>query len=160
MHCKTWGVTPVLVGLQGVGVVNLTPALTKTAASDLTEREEIIDHLLELLSADNYIPNRQDEPYRRAIYREYLRHQQQDYSEYLNEVDVIVRGAPGDDRDAFVEATISVFRAHDLKPSFTFEPPNEEGRNPELLIRDMPIIAGKPTRKMFDKAVRKSFTDW
>ena len=160
MHCKTWGVTPVLVGIQSVGIVKLRPALEKAAAAGITDREALIDFLLEELSADNYIPNRQDEPYRRAIYREYLKHQKQDFSDFLNEVDVVVRGEPGDDRDAFVDATVSVFAAHDLKPRITFEPPNEEGPNPELLIRDMTVITGKPTRKMFDNAVRKSFSDW
>ncbi len=160
MHCKTYGVTPVLVGLQSIGIVKLRAALDQTDASSLTEPKELLDYLIDVLAADNYIPDRQDEPYRRAIWREYLRHKKEDLTDFYAEIEVTVRGEPGEDRDAFVEATTSVFGDHELKPLITFAPPNEEGRNPELLIRDMSIIKGKPTRKMFDKAVRKSFTDW
>jgi hypothetical protein len=160
VHCKTYGVTPVLIGLQGVGIVKLRPALDQTAASGLTEPEELLDFLIDVLAADNYIPNRQDEPYRRAIWREYLRFQKQDVSDFYSDVEVTVRGEPGEGRDAFVATAESVFADHELKPIVTFEPPNKEGRNPELLIRDMSVVSGKPTRKMFDKAVRKSFSDW
>ncbi len=160
MHCKTYGVTPVLVGLQGVGIVKLRPALEQTDASGLTDPEELLDYLLEQLAADNYIPDRQDEPYRRAIWREYLRYKKEDLTDFYSEIEITVRGEPGEERDAFVETTGSVFADHALKPLVTFEPPNEEGPNPELLIRDLSIISGKPTRRMFDKAVRKSFSDW
>ena len=55
--CENWGVTPVLIGLHRVGLVGLGEALNRADASGLSgDREAIVDLLIKVLSADNYLP--------------------------------------------------------------------------------------------------------
>ena len=107
MRCGgSFGVTPILVGLNRVGIVGLGDALKQIDAEGLTEREAIVDRLIETLSPDNYLPESQREAFRIALWREYLRFKGRDLRPFYSEIDVTVRSEPGDERDRFVDLTI------------------------------------------------------
>ncbi len=161
MGCKTFGVSQVLIGLHRVGLVGLKDALELVRVSALKERQEVVDHLVASLASDNYIPAGQDEAYRTTLWREYLRYRGKDISHLYTEVEVKVRGEPGEDRDQLTEMADSVFGEFELKPMYTFLPAGEEGPYPQLVVGDdSTIIRGLVGRQAFKSAVRKSFTDW
>jgi len=158
--CRSYGVNTVLVGLHRVGLVGLEEALKKAEDSGLDEQAAITDLLLETLSAENYIPEAQKAPFRTALWREYLRRRGEDFSDFLSEIEVTVRGEAGEGREAFVETLGSVFREIELKPLLSFSPPGDPGPNPQLVIDDEIIVRGLQSRQAFKTAVRKSITDW
>jgi hypothetical protein len=161
MHSRGYqSVTKVLIGLQQVGVVGLREAFKNTDASGLTEREAIVDLIMEALAHHNYIPASEVESYRQAVWRELLRYRGEDFRHVYSEVDVVVRGVPGDERDRFVETLASVFGDFELKPRIVFAPPDAEGPHPQLLIFDEPIVKGCLNRKDFKQAVRKHISHW
>jgi hypothetical protein len=124
------------------------------------DREAIVDLLMDALSADNYIPDPDSEPFRIAMWREYLRYRKEDFREFFSPVDVVVRGDEGDERDRFVERVEDVFSDFELKPEVTYAPAGGEGRNPQLVIHDETIVQGLQSRQNFKTAVRRSITDW
>lgn len=158
--CKDPRVTPVLVGLQRIGYVGLADAIRKAAAAGLDEREATVEFLLDALAAENYLPDRSDPFVRTAMWREYLRHRGEDFREFLSEVDVVVRGDPGDGRDAFVNTLREILAEIDLKPAIAFAAPARNGRNPQLVIRDEIVVAGIVGIDRFRSAVRRSVSDW
>jgi hypothetical protein len=158
--CKTFGVTQVMVGLYRVGLVGLRQALEAVEGEGLTDREAIVDRIIGELGRDNYLPDRQLEAFRPALWREYLRYRGEDFREFFSEVAVTVRGEPGEERDRFVELARSVFAEHELRPVFSYAAPDAEGPNPVLLIGDHQVVAGMSTKDRFSAAVRKSFSDW
>jgi hypothetical protein len=160
VRCATFGVTQVLVGLFRVGVVNLGPALEEIDQSGLSEREAVVDRLLDILAPDNFIRDRDDAQFRKALWREYLRHKGEDFREFYSDVEVVVRAEAGDERDALVELTRSVFAEYELEPLFSYAPPDEEGPSPHLLVGDHTIVRGASNRKHLKSAVHKSFADW
>jgi hypothetical protein len=161
MHARGHqSVTKVLIGLQQVGVVGLREALKDADASGLTERKAIVDRITEALAPHNYIPASAVEPYRQAVWREFLRHRGEDFRHVYSEIDVVVRGVPGDERDRFVETLVSVFGDFELKPRIAFAPPEAEGPYPQLLICDEPIVKGFLNRKDFTQTVRKHISHW
>jgi hypothetical protein len=153
-------VTQILVGLHQVGVVGLWPALDAAASSGLSDREEIVDLLMAALAADNYVPTGLVEDYRVALWREYLRHRGEDFSEFFSKVDVTVRGGPGENRDRFVDLTRSVFAEFELAPIIEFDGVGGDDQTPRLLIDDHEVVAGLTSRDRFRTAVRKSFSHW
>ena len=90
MGCASFGVTQVLVGLHRVGVVGLDDALKRAEASGLEDREAKIDLMVEELKSDNFMPPGQTAAFRRALWREYLRRRNEDFSDYLSEAEVTV----------------------------------------------------------------------
>ncbi len=160
MGCRNFGISMTLIGLHQIGIVGLKDALAAAAQSGLREQEAVLDLIITELSTDNFIPDHQREPYRRTIWREYLRHRGEDFSDFYSEVELIVRGDPGADRDAFVATLISVFAEFELKPLIIFAEPDADGPNPQLVIGDEPVVQGLPSRRNFKIAVRKRITDW
>jgi hypothetical protein len=158
--CRSFGVNTILVGLHRVGLVGLEEALKKASESGLADREELIELLLDTLTGENYVPETQREAFGLALWREYLRYRGEDFSEFLSEIEVTVRGEEGERRDAFVETLGSVFREIELKPLIVFAPPAEPGPNPQLVINDEIIVRGVQSRQAFKTAVRRSITDW
>lgn len=143
-----------------MGLVGLLDAMKKADASGLTDREEIVDCLVETLSEENFIPEGQLGDFRITIWREYLRFKDQDFSEFLSAIDVTVRAEPGEPRDAFVGMLRSVMADFELRPIVSFAPPGEDGRNPQLVINDEVIVRGIQSRQNFKASVRRSISDW
>lgn len=160
MGCRSFGVNTVLVGLHRVGLVGLEEALRKAAESGLEDREELTRLLLDTLTAENYVPEAQREAFGLALWREYLRYRGEDFSEFLSEIEVTVKGGEDERREAFVETLGSVFREIELKPAIAFAPPADPGPNPQLVINDEVIVRGMQSRQAFKTAVRRSITDW
>jgi hypothetical protein len=158
--CATSGVTKVLIGLQRVGLVGLREALQDAVARGLTDREAIVEHLIRVLSEDNYFPDPGSPALRTALWREYLRDRGEDYSAYFTEVEVVVRGEPGGERDRLVEMTREVFAGFELRPLITLAPPGAPGGTPELAVGERVIVAGAPDEETFRAAVRHSLSDW
>jgi hypothetical protein len=158
--CKGFGIDTVLVGLDRVGVVGLRDAFESAERSGRVDREAMLDLLMEILQADNYVPDAQNEAFRTAVWREYLRYKGQDFRDFLSEVEVVIRGDAGHDRDRFVEMTHEVLRTFELKPVPRFEPASPEGPNPQLVINDDAVVRGMQTHASFKTAVRKSISHW
>jgi hypothetical protein len=157
--CKSYGINQILVGLNRIGVTGLVELLGSVDQRGLEDRDSIVAYLLEALAREHYIPDRQLDDFRVALWREYLRYRGEDMSEFFSEVEVTVRGG-GEDLDRFVEMTRSVFAEFELKPIITLEPEKGDGPYPQLCVRDEAIIRGNLNRPQFKQAVRKSFTDW
>jgi hypothetical protein len=160
MRCKDYGVKQIMVGLHQVGVVGLRKALQQVDDSGVSDREAIVDRLIEILVTDNYIPDRTDDDFRMSIWREYLRHRGEDISPFFSRVAVSVRGEPGERRDEFVAMAKDVFAGHELAPDIGYDDADDGGNTPELLIDDHVVVAGMLSRTAFNTAVRKSFSDW
>ena len=160
MSCRSPGVPQILVGVNRVGIVGLRDALARAAESGLTEREEIVDFLLEALAADNYMPASRTDDFRIAVWREYLRFREEDFSEFFSEIDVTVAGEAGDERDGFLEMLNAIFTEFELRPVVAFAPPGGDGPDPQLIIDDEIIVRGLQSRHSFKAAIHKSISDW
>ena len=160
MGCKSFGISQILIGLYRVGVSGLADALKTATESGLSDRDAILNLLIETLSAGNYIPEGQIEAYRTALWREYLRYNKKDFSAFFSEASVVVRGEPGEELDRFLRMTSSVFADFELKPVIRFEPPDRNGPNPQVIVGEDVIVRGMPDRTQFKNAVQKSLTDW
>jgi hypothetical protein len=160
MQCSNTGSDAILVGLHRVGVVGLRAGLAKVDESGLEDRDAIVDLLIETLAADNYVPEPQLEPFRIAIWREYLRHKDRDITPFYSEIEVAVHGEPGAARDGFVQMMREVFGDFELKPVITLAPASESGTDPRLVINDETIVKGLQSRRSFKAAVHKSISDW
>jgi hypothetical protein len=160
VRCQVPGAPQILVGINRVGIVGLRDALARAGDCGLTEREEIVDFLLEALATDNYIPANRTEDFRIALWREYLRSRNEDFSEFFSEIEVTVAGEVGEKRDGFLELLNTVFTEFELKPVVAFAPPSEDGPNPQLIIDDEIIVRGLQSRHSFKAAIHKSISDW
>jgi hypothetical protein len=157
MHFKDKSVTPIRVGLDQVGIVGLHHALKGTDDLDPEDPEAVVDRLMEILRPRNYIPEGQEDAYRTALWRELMRHRGRDFSPWYSELPVTVRGAPGDERDRFVELVSSVLATHELRPVFQFD---DGGPRLELVIRDEVVATGPQNRASLDRAVRRTLSHW
>jgi hypothetical protein len=153
-------VAQILVGLHRVGLVGLRQACEKVAAAGLAEREEIVDRLLVELAADNFIPESQEEAYRTSLWREYLRFSGKAFSEFFSEIEVTVRGEPGEDRDRLAVLCESVFAEFELRPVLELKGADEEGPDPQLVIGGETVVRGLPSRKALKATIRKRLSDW
>ncbi len=134
--------------------------MQKAVESDLADRDEIVDFIMKALSADNYIPDGRQELLRTALWREYQRFIGEDIRELYSEIETIVRGAPGEDRDRFVEMLISIFGEHEIQPIITFAPLDAQGPNPQLLLDNELIVKGKVSKRVFKRTVNRYLSDW
>ena len=160
MRCSNTGSDTILVGLHRVGLVGLRTALESIERAALADRDAIVDRLIETLGTDNYIPDSQVEPFRLAIWREYLRHKGEDIRPFFSEIEVTVVGEPGSDRDEFVGTMRSVLGDFELKPVIEFAPAIRDETEPRLVINDETIVRGLQSRRAFKSAVHKSISDW
>jgi len=160
VRCSNTGSDAILVGLHRVGLVGLRAALEKVDRAGLEDRDAIVDLLIETLAVDNYLPESQLEPFRVAIWREYLRRKGEDIRPFYSEIEVTVAGEPGGARDEFVGMMRSVFGDFELKPIVAFARAGEGGPDPRLVINDEIIVRGLQSRRSFKSAVHKSISDW
>ena len=160
MRCGSYAVSQVLVGLHRVGFVGLRQACAKVVAAGLTERDEIVEVLLAELAADNYIPEGQQDDYRTALWREYLRSIGEDFSEFFSEIEVTLRGEAGSDRDRLAGLSASVLADFELRPLVDFEVADDEGPSPQLVIGDSVVASGLPSRKVLKAIIRQRLSDW
>jgi hypothetical protein len=160
VKCRDPRISQVLLGTNRVGLTGLRDALKRVDEAGLTDREAVVDLLVAELAADNYVANRRDELYRTMLWREYLRHKGRDFSEFLSEVPVTIRGEPGGRRDEFVAMVRSVFGGLELKPRLKFQAADPEGPNPQLVINGETIVRGFPHRDRFKAAIVKSTSHW
>ena len=151
----------VLVGLHRVGIVGLRQACEKVAAVGLAGRQEIVDFLLSELGADNFIPVGQEEAFRTALWREYLRFVGVDFSEFFSEIEVTVGGEPGENRDSLVERCTLVLAEFELRPVVDLAGANQGGGpDPELVIGGTTVARGLPSRKSLRATMRQRLSDW
>ena len=161
MRCGSYSVSQVLVGLHRVGIVGLRQACEKVAAVGLAGRQEIVDFLLSELGADNFIPVGQEEAFRTALWREYLRFVGVDFSEFFSEIEVTVGGEPGENRDSLVERCTLVLAEFELRPVVDLVGANEGGGpDPELVIGGTTVARGLPSRKSLRATIRQRLSDW
>jgi len=160
MRCGSYAVSQVLVGLHRVGLVGLRQACAKVAATGLTDREEIVDLLLAELAADNFIPEGQQDDYRTALWREYLRSVGEDFSEFFSEIEVTLRGEEGEVRDRLADLCASVLADFEVRPAVEFEAADDEGPYPQLVIGDSVVASGLPSRKVLKSIIRHRLSDW
>ena len=160
MRCGSFSVSQVLVGLHRVGIVGLHQACEKASGAGLGRREEVVDFLLAELAAGNFIPAGQEQAYRIALWREYLRFIGEDFSEFFSEIEVAIRGEPGEDRDRLADLCVSVFADFELRPAFEFGEPGDDGSSPQLLIGDETVSRGVPSRKSLKATIRQRLSDW
>jgi hypothetical protein len=153
-------VTQVLVGLRRIGIVGLRESLKAVEAAGATERDEVVDVMLETLSGLNYIPSHVQGDYREALWREYKRHRGEDIRDLYSEIEIVVRGEPGADLDRFLRALRNSFGEHELKPAVTIEEPDPSGRNPQMLIDGEVVLAGTARERDVERAVRAQISDW
>ena len=161
MRCgRPANVTTVLIGLHQVGVVGLRDALRRVLEAGITDREALVDRVLELLAEDNYIPDSQGEAYRLMVWRESLRMRGEDLSEFYSDVEVAVRGPAGTERDRFVERITAVFAEFELKPAIRYLEPDSDDPTPELVIEEETVVHGLLPHDEFKAAVRRRISDW
>jgi hypothetical protein len=160
MKCKDYSVRQILIGLHRVGIVGLYDAIQLAQDSGLEQRDAIVDLIIDALRAKNYIPDGQVGDYRPALWREYLRHRGEDFTELYSEVPVTVRGEPGDDRERFVELTRAAMARFELRPAIDFAPAAADGPNPQLVIGGEVVAVEPQTPRGLEDAVRKSLSDW
>ena len=160
VRCGSFSVSQVLVGLHRVGIVGLSQACEKASAAGLDEREDVVEFLLAELASDNFIPAGQEEAYRTALWREYLRFLGRDFSEFLSQIDVVVRGEPGEDRDRLADLCVSVLADFELRPVFEFGDAGDDGPNPQLAIDDETVVRGVPSRRSLKSIIRQRLSDW
>lgn len=160
MRCGSYSVPQVLVGLHRVGVVGLHQACEKVASAGLTGRDEIVDWLEAELAVDNFIPEAQQEAYHVALWREYLRFVGQDFSEFFSEIEVVIRGEPGEDRERLAGLCASVLAEFELRPVAEFVDAEDEGPNPQLVIGGTTVARGVPSRRSLKATIRHRLSDW
>jgi len=161
LRCGSYSVSQVLVGLHRVGIVGLRQACEKVAAGGLAGRQEIVDFLLSELGADNFIPVGQEEAFRTALWREYLRFVGVDFSEFFSEIEVTVGGEPGENRDSLVERCTLVLAEFELRPVVDLAGANQGGGpDPELVIGGTTVARGLPSRKSLRATIRQRLSDW
>lgn len=161
MRCGSYSVSQVLIGLHRVGIVGLRQACEKVAAVGLAGRQEIVDFLLSELGADNFIPVGQEEAFRTALWREYLRFVGGDFSEFFSEIEVTVGGEPGENRDSLVERCTLVLAEFELRPVVDLAGANQGGGpDPELVIGGTTVARGLPSRKSLRATIRQRLSDW
>lgn len=160
MRAKDYSVTQVLIGTQRIGLVGLRACLHLIDDSALEDREAIVEQMMEELSASNFIPDARVKEYRTAVWREYLRHRSEDFSEFYSEIPVIIRGGTDEKRDRLERMTVAALADHELRPSMTIEPAVEEVSELVLEINGEEVVRGLPTLNGLRKAVRHRLSDW
>ena len=150
----------ILVGLHRVGIVGLNQACEKAVSAGLTQRSEIVDFLQTELVADNYIPEEQEEAYRVALWREYLRFSGRDFSEFFSEIEVTIRGGQGEDRDHLADLCKLVFAVFELRPRIEFAEAEAKEPDPQLVIGGETVASGRPSRKSLETTIRQRLSHW
>lgn len=153
-------VSSVMIGLSRVGLAGLKRAFERAEESGLVEREPLVDLMLQVLAELNFIPPARRDDYGRAVWREYVRHRGGEIRDLYSEIEVVVRGEPGEALDRFEQTLRSVFEEYELRPVVTREPAEPGGSDPELLIGGEVVLAGAVRAAEVRRAVRRRISDW
>lgn len=154
----TSSVVQILVGLNRVGIAGLRTAFEIVDASGEHERERVVDLMMKSLQSQNYIPESQVDLYRVALWREYLRHIRQPFSDWFSELPVTVTGPAGAERDQFVTQLESILAKMELRPAVTFEA--SELADIELRIHGETIARSTDHRTKIEAAISRNFSEW
>ena len=84
----------------------------------------------------------------------------EDFSEFFSEIEVEIRGEPGEDRDRLADLSVSVLADFELRPVFEFGEPGDDGPFPQLVIGDESVSRGVPSRKSLKAIIRQRLSDW
>ena len=160
VRCKSFSSSTVLVELHRIGIVGLRKALEETDNSGLDDQKAKLDHLIKLLSVDNFIPRSKIKSYQTTLWREYLRYKGENFSDYYSDVCVTIRGEEDEVPDRFVKTLRSVFAYYELNPVITYAPPSSRGNNPQLVIEGNTIVEGDVDWHWFKDAVKRNISDW
>ena len=160
MRAKDYTVTQVLVGTYRVGLVGLPSVLRAVDDSGLEDREAIVDFMMEEVGASNFIPDPRVEEYRTAVWREYLRHHGEDFSEFFSKIPVVIRGGSDDQRGRLVRMITVALAEHELRPALTLEAAPDEDAELVLEIDGDEVVRGLPSLNGLKKAVRHRLSDW
>ena len=150
-------VVQVLIGLQRIGLAGLWEVIKEAESSGLTDRDELLDHMMAALAELKDRPESSTEEDRRAVWREYLRSRGEDYSGFLSEIQVAVRGEA---EKVYLADLDAVFAEHDLKPVVSLETAEPGAPSPELVIDGETVIAGPASRQRLRRAIQKQISDW
>lgn len=160
MKVRLRSVLQVRVGLDRVGLAGLEQAFERADDSGLAEREELVGLMMEALSTRNYIPAESEDEYRKALWREYLRHRGEDIRHLYSEIEVVVSGEAGEDWDRTVGAVKAVLNEHELEPSFRYESPGPVGASPQVAIAGQVVVRGTRSELAVRKAIKAQMDDW
>lgn len=160
MRVKLRDVTPVLVGLKRVGISGLERVFALADEGDTADGERLVDLMLSELAESNYIPPAALGDYRRAVWREYRRHRGEDIRDLFDEIEVVVSGEPGPQRDEFTRIVMEVFAKHELKPAVRYEPPEPPDSGPRLLIGGEIVVEGTSEANRVASAIGRRIGDW
>lgn len=160
MKFKLRSVSQVLLGLDRIGLVGLAEAFERADSAGLEGREELVSFLVEALSSRNFISPASENEYRKAVWREYLRHRGEDIRHLYSELEVVVRAEAGEDRDRIVGAVKAVLNEHELEPSFRYESPGLEGASPTVSIAGQVVVRGARSESAIRKAIKARMDDW
>jgi hypothetical protein len=160
MRIRLRSVTQVLVGLHRVGLTGLEKAIEEAEQSGLEDRDELLDLMIGVLEPVNYIPAASLGDYRQAVWREFQRHRGEDIHDLFSEIEVVVRGEPGEELDGFVESISTVLGEHELRPRLTMEASDPGGPNPQLLIAGDVVVAGTTKEPALRRAIAAQISDW
>jgi len=159
VEIRVRGATPVLVGLERVGLLGLDRAIAAARESGLVEREELVDRMMAVLREQNYVPAKAVPEYRRAVWREYERSRGADISHLYSEIPVEVR-ASGAEAESFLDLLRRIFAAHELQPIVSLEPLAPGDRGPQLRIDDEVVVDGTLDPGRVSTAVSRRIGDW
>jgi hypothetical protein len=160
MKVRLRSVSQVLIGLDRIGLLGLDEALKRADESGLGGRDELISFLMEDLSRRNFIPPASENEYRKAVWREYLRHHGEDIRHLYSEIEVVVGAEAGEERDRIVGAVKAVLNEHELEPSFRYESPGLEGASPTISIAGQVVLRGARSESAIRKAIKARMDDW
>jgi hypothetical protein len=148
----------VLVGLHRVGFVGLRDTLEGAAGSGLEAHDQLVDLILQELASSNYIPDPKSPDLRSALWREYLRHEGEDFSGFFSEVEVTVRCEAGEERDRFVDLGRAALAEMELQPVVRYQ--SAESSVPELVIRGEVVARGMQSQRRLHGVLRRTLSDW
>ena len=160
MKIRMRSVSPVLVGLDRVGLLDLQQVFETADKSGQTEREDLVTLMMEALSRRNFVPSTSQEAYRQALWREYLRHRGEDIRDFYSQIEVVVRSHAGPELHRFLETLEELFAKYELRPRIALEPPDPQGPNPQLLIGNEIVVAGTTDSRALAKAIGRQISDW
>jgi len=158
--CGPKGVSKILIGLDRVGIVGLEAACEQAAASGREGREEIVALLLAAIGRANYVPPVSEEDYRKALWREYLRHRGEDIRHLYSEIEVVLGADEAEERERLAAVVTAALAEHELQPLWRHEAPDPSRPAPQVAIAGQPVAAGPLSDAALRRAIKARMDDW
>jgi hypothetical protein len=159
-HMDCYPVKKIRVGRHLVGLVGLRKALEEAASAGLSGREEVAAAVLAAIAEANWIPDEQRGDYEEAAWREFLRLRGEDLGPLFVEQAVVVRGSPGEARDAFVRDLERALARFEMRPVVAYEPPEPNGPHPALVVDGEVVMRGNPGQREMWRIFWSRLSDW